>query len=117
MASSAFYTVKESFVGTLGGHEVEYHKGEVVPANDPAVKKMPAHFEELVIRGGQNRSVEQATAAPGEKRRLSVRRKPRKATPAEEAAIAETIEAEAEPEPEEPRGHALTTADFRPRDV
>lgn len=67
MAKPAFYTVTESFVGQLDGAEVEYHKGEVVPADDPAVSQMPLHFEPLVVRGGQVR-VEKATAAPGEKR-------------------------------------------------
>jgi len=67
MAQATFYTVTESFVGTLGGREVEYHKGEVVDADDPAVKKMPLHFAPLIVRE-QYRRTEQATAAPGEKR-------------------------------------------------
>lgn len=69
--ATTFYTVTESFVGSLGGHEVEYHKGQVVTSDDPAVKKMPLHFEALVVsdNSGQRRGdVEQATAAPGEKR-------------------------------------------------
>jgi hypothetical protein len=84
MAKAAFYTVKESFVGNLGGREVEYHKGEVVDGDDPAVKKMPNHFEEHIVRGHAEHQVvrvEQATAAPGEQR----------------------------------EGHALTTADIRPK--
>jgi hypothetical protein len=64
---AAFYTVKESLVGTIDGEELEYHKGEVVNADDPAVRKWPMHFEPLVVRG-YRRSIEQATAAPGEKR-------------------------------------------------
>jgi hypothetical protein len=71
MAKATHYTVTESFVGTLNGAEVEYHKGEVVDADDPAVKKMPLHFEELVVRGHEEHTratVEQATAAPGELR-------------------------------------------------
>lgn len=63
MAKSDLYIVIESFVGQLNGVEVEYHKGEVVNADDPAVKKMALHFEPFIVRG-----IEQATAAPGEKR-------------------------------------------------
>jgi hypothetical protein len=103
MAKAAQYTVTESFIGNLNGAEVEYHKGEVVDADDPAVKKMAGHFEPLVIRGHE-RAVEQATAEPGKKRRL-YRRKP-KAAPKDEP------EPEPEPDPE-PKGHALTTADLK----
>jgi len=65
MAKAAQYTVTESFVTTINGKEVEYHKGETVEPDDPALKRAPLHFEPLIIRA---RSVEQATAAPGEKR-------------------------------------------------
>jgi len=92
-----FYTVTTSFVGTLGGHEVEYHEGEVVSADDPAVRKMPLHFAPLIVRehaGHRARSVEQATAAPGERRGRFGRK----------AEIAEP-----------PAGHAITTAGFKGR--
>jgi len=111
MANPALFTVTESFVGTLDGREVEYHKGEVVEAGDPAIKKMPNHFEPVIIRGGQTRSVEQATAAPGEKRRLSVRRK---AKVAPEPEPEPTPEPTPEPEPE-PEGKAITTTGFKGR--
>jgi hypothetical protein len=65
MAKATHYTVRESFITRIGDDEVEYHKGEVVDADDPGIKRAPDHFEPLVIR---KRSVEQATAAPGEKR-------------------------------------------------
>jgi hypothetical protein len=78
MAKAAYYTVAESFVGTLDGAEVEYHKGEVVDVDDPALAKWPHQFVQLVVRE-HRRMVEQATAAPGEQ-----------------------------------RGHALSSADFRP---
>lgn len=66
-AKDALYMVTEAFIGTLDGVEVEYHKGEVVEADDPALRRWPSHFGPLVFahRRGQ---VEQATAAPGEKR-------------------------------------------------
>lgn len=57
--------VLESFVGLVGGEERMFRKGEHVRANDPAVKKWPAFF----APGNFNEPrVEQATAAPGEKR-------------------------------------------------
>ena len=65
--TTTFYTVAESFVGTLDGDEVEYHKGEVVEADDPAFRKWSHLFVPLVVRI-RKPDVEQATAAPGEKR-------------------------------------------------
>jgi hypothetical protein len=64
---AAYYTVIESFVGTVDGRDVEYHRGEVVDADDPGFRKHPTHFAPLVVREHRG-SVEQATAAPGEKR-------------------------------------------------
>jgi hypothetical protein len=95
-----YFTVTNSFIGVLGrDEEVTYHAGEVVAASDPALKKWPEHFAPLVVRG-----VEQATAAPGEKR--AVRRVVRKAKapPAPKPV----------PKPE-PVGAPLTSASFRPR--
>lgn len=103
MAAPTHYTVTDSFVGHLNGAEVEYHAGEVVPADDPAIKKMPNHFAPLVLRAGTVRAVEQATSAPGEKRRLSIRRK------------AKEPELELEPEPEPAAGKAITTDSFKGR--
>jgi hypothetical protein len=63
------FMVSETFVGSLDGLEVEYHKGEVVHGDDPAVKKWPAFFGPVVVRERPKaRKVEAATAAPGEKR-------------------------------------------------
>lgn len=66
MAKAAYYTVRESFIGSLNGEEIEFHKGEVVDADDPALRRWADHFEPLIVRRYQR--VEQATAAPGEKR-------------------------------------------------
>jgi hypothetical protein len=114
MAKADFYTVSESFIGLLNGAEVEYHKGEVVAADDPAIKKMPLHFEQFVVRGHEDHrrsAVEQATAAPGEKRRL--RRKPKAmAESAPEPEPAPAPEPEPEPEPV-PQGKALTLAGMK----
>jgi hypothetical protein len=67
MAKPTFYQVRESFVGSFGDEPVEFYKGEVVAADDPALKRWPDSFVPLVVRG-QSPAVEQATAAPGEKR-------------------------------------------------
>jgi hypothetical protein len=115
MAKAAYYTVSTSFIGSHEGGGIEYHKGEVVDGDDPALKRWPEYFEPLLVRehlaGKKAAPVEQATAAPGEKRSY-LRRKPRKATAAEESAIAATVEAEAEPQP---AGKAITTAGFKGR--
>ena len=63
----AYYQVRESFFGTLADEVVEFHKGEVVDADDPAVRKWPGHFISVVVRTHRP-EVEMATAAPGEKR-------------------------------------------------
>jgi hypothetical protein len=116
MAKDDIYQVTTTFVGTVAGRDVEYHVGELVDADDPAFKKFPEHFGPLEFKHRTAKAVEQATAAPGEKRKLSVRRKaPRQATPAEEKAIEATVEAEAEePEPE-PVGKPITTDSFKGR--
>lgn len=67
-AKPVFYTVADSFIGALDGDEVEYIRGEVVAADDPAVRKWPGYFIPLVVRSHSRPEVEQATAAPGEKR-------------------------------------------------
>jgi hypothetical protein len=53
---------------SLAGDGFEYHAGEVVEADDPAIRKWPDHFAPLVVREDRKHTVEQATAAPGEKR-------------------------------------------------
>lgn len=65
MARAEFYVVTESFVGTIDGREVEYHVGEIVGPSEPALRKWPKLFGPLVVRDAR---IEQATAAPGEKR-------------------------------------------------
>lgn len=65
--AETYYTVIESFVGTVDGRDTEYHRGEVVAADDPGFQKHPNHFAPLVVRE-RRAKVEQATAGPGEKR-------------------------------------------------
>ena len=67
MAKADIYMVIADFVTTIDGAEVEYHKGEVVEADDPALKRMPHFFGPLVF-AHRRPLIEQATAAPGEKR-------------------------------------------------
>jgi lipopolysaccharide biosynthesis protein len=67
MPKPAYFTVAETFIDMPA--DVAYHKGEVVADDDPILKKHPQFFVPLVVRehaGGAK--VEQATAAPGEKR-------------------------------------------------
>jgi hypothetical protein len=68
MAKDTHYTVLDSFITTHDGEELEYHKGDVVEAEDPIFKKHPHLFAPLILREDRARAVEQATAAPGEKR-------------------------------------------------
>ena len=113
MAKDDIYQVTTTFVITVKGRDVEYHAGEVVDGDDPAYKLVPQHFGPLEFKHRTAKPVEQATAAPGETRQIRLGR-PRKATDAEEKAIAETVEAEAKAE-EQPAGKAITTAGFRGR--
>jgi hypothetical protein len=105
MAASDYYTVSTSFIGSLHGGGVEYRKGEVVSGDDPALKRWPEYFEPLVVREHLvERPVEQATAAPGEKRNV-VRRAVRKVSKPKAAPKAE----------EPPAGKAITTTGFKGR--
>ena len=94
MAKVAYYTVSTSFVGSLDGGGIEYHKGEIIDGDDPALKRWPEYFEPLVVRehlrdGKKEAAVEQATAAPGEKRTVA--------------------------KEETPAGKAITTSSFKGR--
>jgi hypothetical protein len=68
MAKPDFYVALENFIGTLKGEPVEIKKGDLVRATDPALKKWPEHFGPPQFREEAAPEVEQATAAPGEKR-------------------------------------------------
>jgi hypothetical protein len=58
--------VLESFVGRVGDDERMFRRGDLVRAGDPAVKKWPQSFGPPEFLNEP--PVEQATAAPGEKR-------------------------------------------------
>lgn len=51
-----------SFVGRISGRQIQFTYNEVVAPDHPAVRKWPQFFGPLETR------IEQATAAPGEKR-------------------------------------------------
>lgn len=54
-----------SFIGNVDGADVAFRAGDTIDANHKAVKKWPQFFGEPKATVHQ---VEQATAAPGEKR-------------------------------------------------
>lgn len=58
--------VLESFIGKLGSADVVFRKGDLVKADNPAVKKWPQFFGAATFH--HEPRIEQATAAPGEKR-------------------------------------------------
>jgi hypothetical protein len=62
--------VKTSFSATLDGGPVFFRAGELIDADHPAVKKWPQYFGPANVdhRSKPEPKVEQATAAPGEKR-------------------------------------------------
>jgi hypothetical protein len=67
------FVVKESFVVDVAGTPIAYRKGEVVDPDDPITKTHAAslelfEFPHPVPRKKSSGKVEQATAAPGEKR-------------------------------------------------
>jgi hypothetical protein len=59
--------VLEGFIGSVDGEERAFRTGDLVAADDPAIAKWPQFFGPQVI-GSDRPPVEQATAAPGEKR-------------------------------------------------
>jgi hypothetical protein len=56
-----------SFDGSVDGIVLRVRAGDLFASSDPAVKKWPTMFGPVTIRETSPR-VEQATAAPGEKR-------------------------------------------------
>jgi hypothetical protein len=68
---AAILVVLDSFDGEVGGETLFFRKGMLFEADHPAVKKWPTAFRPFVfpypVRRVESR-IEQATAAPGEKR-------------------------------------------------
>jgi hypothetical protein len=92
--------VKEAFVTEVDGERLEFSKGDPIEAVHPAVKANPHLFGPVVFRHPVKGNIEQATAAPGEKR--NVTRPKAKEEP------------KAEPK-KEPTGKKLTTANYKGR--
>lgn len=65
---SSIFAAKDSFAGEVEGEFLDVRKGDLFEADHPAVVKWPDLFEPVRFRF-PSRGVEQATAAPGEKRR------------------------------------------------
>jgi len=56
----------ESFVGLVGSEDRFVREGDLVRASDPIVRKFPKFFAPAIATDEPR--IEQATAAPGEKR-------------------------------------------------
>ena len=57
---------RDSFVGSIDGETIHIDRGDLVESDHPIVKKWPSLFAAPRLRYPM---VEQATAAPGEKRK------------------------------------------------
>jgi hypothetical protein len=72
MAKDAILQVKTSFHGTIDGTPAFFREGDLIDAEHPAVRKWPKNFRAVKIDHPVKRTaepvIEQATAAPGEKR-------------------------------------------------
>lgn len=67
-AAPALLVAADSFVLELNGREIAFKKGDLIEAEHPAVKKYPDLFEPIRLLYPIEDRIEQATAAPGEKR-------------------------------------------------
>lgn len=59
----------DSFVGEISGEKLDIRKGDLFEADHPAVQRWPGMFEPVRFRFPVQGRVEQATAAPGERRK------------------------------------------------
>jgi hypothetical protein len=70
--TAALYVVRSAFAIFVDGKPTVYAEGEIVDPSDPLLKTMPEKFTPLVYPHPVKRTappvIEQATAAPGEKR-------------------------------------------------
>lgn len=64
------FAARQAFATILNGQHIIVQPGQVVDANDPILKGRESLFEDFApkIRQYKGQRVEQATAAPGEKR-------------------------------------------------
>lgn len=85
---TAYRRCCKAFAATIDGRQVVTREGDPVPADSPLAAQFPDFFEDLDEyaerevarrgRAGDAGPVEQATAAPGERRATPSRRAPRK---------------------------------------
>jgi hypothetical protein len=70
MARDTILQAKTSFSATIDGESVFFREGDLVDADHSAVKTWPLYFgpPKVTHRAKPEPVVEQATAAPGEKR-------------------------------------------------
>lgn len=70
--TAALYVVRSAFAVFVDGKPTVYSEGEIVEPGDPLLKEMPDKFIPLVyphpVKRAASPRIEQATAAPGEKR-------------------------------------------------
>jgi hypothetical protein len=59
---------RTSLSGNLRGEEIIVREGDLYYSDDPIVEKWPDSFGPIKVHGATEAPVEQATAAPGEKR-------------------------------------------------
>lgn len=71
--TSAIVVARQSFTGAIKGEVLEVREGDLFEADHPAVKAWPDNFAEPVLRYPTKKRAaprtEQATRAPGEKRK------------------------------------------------
>ncbi len=65
--ATGYVVALSNFTGGIGGRDLLIHAGHIYRADDPAVAKWPYAFGPIEVHASSPR-VEQATAAPGEKR-------------------------------------------------
>lgn len=67
--TTTIFSARDSLVGEVDGETLDIRKGDLFESSHPAVKKWPDLFEPVRFRFPARAGVEQATAAPGEKRK------------------------------------------------
>ena len=70
------YRAKYAFGVKYNGEQITIAEGEIVRAGHPILKGLEEHFEPFDSFGKFDVEVEQATAAPGEKRARTAPKKP-----------------------------------------
>jgi hypothetical protein len=64
------YALDTATVAMPSGEQITIRKGEPYPEDHPVVVRCPGFFSDDTVYGMHARDVEQATAAPGERRNV-----------------------------------------------